>query len=218
MLKEFLANIKEKHIGFFDYTVIATLLSLFLGTLGVFYAVNGAPMTGLILLMACGMIDMVDGKIANTKERTAIEKRYGLQIDILSDMVAFGLLPIAVGYGAGLRHTAVIPVMALYAVAVQIRLAYFNVAQEARIKQGDHPFRYYEGFPVNYISLVLPAIYLLRGLVGDGAFQWIYLLVLLAAIPSYLLKFRVLKPRFRGLMILLGVGFVELLLLLLLGK
>jgi len=218
MLKSFFGDIKEKLIGFYDYTVIATLLSLFLGTLGVFYAVNGSPMTGLILLIACGTIDMFDGKIATTKERTAVEKRYGLQIDILSDMVAFGLLPIAIGYGAGLRHAAIIPIMALYAVAVQIRLAYFNVAQEARLQQGDRPFRYYEGFPVNYISLVLPVVYLLRGLFGDAAFCWIYLLVLLAAIPAYLLKFRVLKPRFRGLMILLGVGLVELLLLLIFGK
>ena len=217
-MKDFFANLKEKLIGFYDYTVIATYLSLFLGALGVFYAVNGSPMTGLILLMACGIIDMFDGKIASTKERTMVEKRYGLQIDVLSDMVAFGLLPVAIGYGVGLHHAAVIPAMALYAVAVQIRLAYFNVAQEARLQQGDHPFRYYEGFPVNYISLVLPVIYLLRGLVGDNAFKWIYLIVLLAVIPTYLLKFKVIKPRFRGLMVLLGVGFVELLLLLLLGK
>ncbi len=218
MLKDVFSSLKEKLIGFYDYTVIATCLSLFLGTLGVFFAVNGSPMAGLVFLMACGVIDMFDGKIATTKERTAVEKRYGLQIDVLSDMVAFGLLPIAIGYGVGLHHPVVLLFMALYAVAVQIRLAYFNVAQEARLQQGDRPFRYYEGFPVNYISLVLPLVYLLRGLVGDGAFKWIYLILLLAAIPTYLLKFRVIKPRFRGSMLLLGVGLVELVLLLLLGK
>ena len=217
-MKDFFANFKEKQIGFYDYSVIPTLLSLFLGTIGVFYAVNGSPMTGLIFLMACGIIDMFDGKIASTKERTAVEKRYGLQIDILSDMVAFGILPIAIGYGAGLHHPVVILAMALYAVAVQIRLAYFNVAQEARLQQGDHPFRYYEGLPVNYVSLILPLVYLLRTPVGDGGFRWIYFLVLLAFIPALLIKFKIIKPRFRGLMILLGVGLVELVLLVMFGK
>lgn len=218
MQKKSLDDLKQQLIGFYDYTVIATLFSLFLGCLGVFFAVNGSPMTGLFMLMACGVIDMFDGKIATTKERTAIEKRYGLQIDILSDMVAFGLLPIAIGYGVGLRHAAIIPAMALYAVAVQIRLAYFNVAQEARLQQGDRPFRYYEGFPVNYISLILPLVYLLRGLLGDGAFKWIYLILLFLMIPAYLFKFKLPKPRFRGLIVLLGVGFAELLLLFIFGK
>lgn len=204
---------KDKIIGIFDYTVIATYFSLFLGTIGVFYALT-SPLTGLIFLMACGLIDMFDGKIASTKERTAVEKRYGLQIDILSDVIAFGVLPVAIGYGFELQHPAILLIMALYVVAVQIRLAYFNVAQEARIQQGDRPFRYYEGFPVTYICLVLPLVYLLRGLVGAAAFKWIYFVVLLAAIPSYLVKFRVIKPRFRGLMVLLAVGLLELVLLL----
>lgn len=208
---------KEKIIGIFDYTVIATYLSLFLGTIGIFFAFN-APLTGLIILMACGLIDMFDGKIASTKERTAVEKRYGLQIDILSDVISFGVLPVAIGYGCELQSSAAVIIMALYVVAVQIRLAYFNVAQEARIQQGDRPFRYYEGFPVTFICLVLPLIFLLRGLVGVTAFKWIYLLVLLAAIPAYLIRFRVIKPRFRGLMVLFGIGLLELLLLLLLSK
>ena len=206
-------NWKEIIVGMYDYTVIATYLSLFLGALGVFYAINGSPLAGIIFLMICGLIDMFDGKIASTKERSVVEKCYGLQIDALSDMVAFGLLPIAIGYGCGLRHIAIIPVLALYAVAVQIRLAYFNLAQETRVRQGDRPFRYYEGFPVTYISLILPALYLLRGPLGDTAFKWIYLTILVLAIPAYLLKFRVIKPRFRGLMVLLGIGFIELLLL-----
>ncbi len=213
-----LKNWKQNLVGIYNYTIIATCFTLFLGVLGIFYSVNGSPLAGVILLMICGLISLFDDKIASTKERNAIEKRYGLQLGILADTTAFGLLPIAIGYGCGLRQVGIIPVMALYAVAVQIRLSYFNVAQEARLQQGERPFRYYEGFPVNYISLVIPLFYLLRGLVGDTAFMWLYFVLLLGAIPAYLLKFRVIKLRFRGSMALLGIGLLELVLLFLLGK
>lgn len=212
-----LKNWKQKLVGIYDYTIIATCITLFLGVLGVIYAIN-SPLAGVILLMICGLISLFDDKIASTKDRSAIEKRYGLQLGILADTAAFGLLPIAIGYGCGLRMVGIIPIMALYAVAVQIRLAYFNVAQEARLQQGERPFRYYEGFPVNYVALVLPLFYLLRGPVGDTAFMWLYFVFLLAAIPAYLLKFRVIKPRFRGSMLLLAGGVLELVLLFLLGK
>ena len=212
-LPEFLT---KKPIGFYDYTVLFTCLILFLGTAGIFFAVSSAPVVGLIFLMICGLLDMFDGKLASTKERTMVEKRYGLRVDTLSDMVAFGLLPVAIGYGCGLTHPVVILLMSLYAVAVEIRLSFINLAQETCLQQGNLQFRSHEGLPVKHISLILPAVYLLRGVVGNSAFSWIYLIVLLLAIPAYLLRFLVPKLRFRGSMVLLGIGLVEMVLLMVL--
>ena len=42
---------------------------------------------------------MFDGKVARTKkDRTDFEKDNGIQLDSLSDLLAFGLLPAAIGF------------------------------------------------------------------------------------------------------------------------
>ena len=206
-------------IGFFDYTVIATYVSLISGVCGIVFALNGSPMAAIFCLMLAGLLDMFDGKIAATKERTLPEKRFGLQTDSLADIVNFGVLPIVIGYAVGLSAPGFIPVFAVYLLAVLIRLAYFTVCQEARLTQGDHPFRYYEGFPASYCVLVVPLFYLLRAPIGDDiVFRWFYAVMLIGLAVSYVLKFRVIKPNFKGLFILLGAGVVEAALLLWLAK
>ena len=42
--------------------------------------------------MAAGFCDMFDGKIASTRKRTRQEKRFGIQIDSLSDLACFGIM------------------------------------------------------------------------------------------------------------------------------
>lgn len=206
-------------LGFFDYTVIATYVSLISGVCGITFALNGSPMVAIFFLMVSGLLDMFDGKIAATKERTLPEKRFGIQTDSLADMVNFGVLPAVIGYAVGLNTPGFIPVFAAYLLAVLIRLAYFTVCQEARLTQGDHPFRYYEGFPASYCVLVIPLFYLLRSLIGDDLiFRWFYAVMLIGLAVSYVLKFRVIKPNFKGLFILLGAGVLEFVLMVWLAK
>ena len=206
-------------IGFYDYTVIATFVSLVSGVVGIVYALNGSPMVAILCLMLSGLLDMFDGKIAATKERTLPEKRFGLQTDSLADIVNFGVLPMVIGFAVGMNTPGFIPFFAVYLLAVPIRLAYFTVCQEARLTQGDHPFRYYEGFPTSYCVLIIPLFYLLRApIANDDVFRWFYAIILLGLAVSYVLKFRVIKPSFKGLFILLGVGVVEAALLVWLAK
>ena len=48
--------------------------------------------------MLAGLLDAFDGRIARTKaNRTDAEKRFGIQIDSLNDLVCFGVLPAAIG-------------------------------------------------------------------------------------------------------------------------
>lgn len=68
-------------IGYYNYTVILTYLSLASAILGMFLACgfNGSeahPVYGIICLMISGLCDMFDGKIARTKkDRTEPEKK-----------------------------------------------------------------------------------------------------------------------------------------------
>jgi len=80
-------------IGFYNYTVILTYIGTMFGFVGMTYAWSGNLKMSLICLMVAGLCDMFDGKIASTMERTKPEKRFGIQIDSLSDLICFGVLP-----------------------------------------------------------------------------------------------------------------------------
>ena len=48
---------------------------------------------------------MFDGKIARTKKnRTEVEKRFGIQIDSLADIICFGVAPSLIAYRMGMNH------------------------------------------------------------------------------------------------------------------
>ena len=55
-----------------------------------------------ITYVLCGVTDMFDGKVASTMKRNEAEKAFGIQIDSLCDLISFGVLPLAIGYGIGL--------------------------------------------------------------------------------------------------------------------
>ena len=91
-------------IGFYNYTVVLTYAGFACGCCGIYYALSGHPGIGIILLLLAGFCDMFDGKVARTRERTDAEKQFGIQIDSLSDLVCFGLLPAVIGYACGLNR------------------------------------------------------------------------------------------------------------------
>ena len=81
-------------IGVYDYTVILTYLSLLSGASGIIVCLKGIghPYLGMFFLLFSGLCDTFDGKVARSKKnRTEREKRFGIQIDSLSDLVAFGV-------------------------------------------------------------------------------------------------------------------------------
>lgn len=82
-------------IGFYDYTVILTYISFASSISGIFLATRGHFNWAIFCLAFSGLCDMFDGKIARTKKnRTEDEKRFGIQIDSLCDVVCFGVFPI----------------------------------------------------------------------------------------------------------------------------
>lgn len=87
-------------IGFYDYTVILTYLSILSGTTGIILCLNGVghPYLGMFFLLFSGLCDTFDGKVARSKkDRTEQMKKFGIQIDSLSDLIAFGVLPACIG-------------------------------------------------------------------------------------------------------------------------
>ena len=74
-------------IGFYDYTVIMTYISVVSSMIGIFCAVTDHISAAVCCLAFSGLCDMFDGKIARTKKnRTEEEKCFGIQIDSCWDL------------------------------------------------------------------------------------------------------------------------------------
>ena len=80
-------------LGFYNYTVILTYFGVLTGFTGITCVLAENRSGALTCLLIAGLCDMFDGKIASTMTRTGREKRFGIQIDSLNDLICFGLLP-----------------------------------------------------------------------------------------------------------------------------
>ena len=135
-------------IGFYDYTVVLTYISLMCSVFGITQAIGGHYRTAIICLALSGLFDMFDGKIARTKKnRTDDEKLFGVQIDSLCDVVCFGAFPAVICYVLGVRGILGTIVLAYYCVCSVIRLGFFNVLETNRQRVEEGANKYYHGLP-----------------------------------------------------------------------
>lgn len=195
-------------IGFYNYTVILTYLGLACSTAGILFALNGRIELAVAGLMLSGLCDMFDGAVARTRKRTDQEKRFGIQIDSLQDMVCFGILPAVIGYCLGMTTWYYIVVLILYPIAAMIRLAYFNVTEEDRQAQTTEKRRSYEGLPVTNAAIIFPFVFSLRKMLSVGQLTAVYALVMLLTAVAFLYRFKLKKPGLTGIFVLLGIGIV----------
>ena len=195
-------------IGYYNYTVWLTFIGMLSSVTGMGLAIQGKIIPAVICLMFSGFCDMFDGIVARTKkDRTDEEKRFGIQLDSLSDIVCFGVLPFVIGVCIGAREWWQIAIMALVALAGLIRLAYFNVTEETRQKQTNEKRRHYLGVPITSSALMVPLLFCFRGLLA-GAFPIAYTLLLLANGVLFVVPLQVKKPSKTGLAAMLVIGIV----------
>ena len=156
-------------------------------------------------LLFAGFTDMFDGKIASTMKRTEAEKNFGIQIDSLCDLISFGVLPIAIGYGLGLSGGFFYVSAILYLICAIIRLAYFNVDEIMRQRQETGRRKTYYGLPVTAAAMLFPLIFGLKNLLGNTLLP-VYQIALFAAAAAFILKFKIKKPHGAALWIILALG------------
>ena len=192
-------------IGFYDYTVILTYISFASSISGIFLATRGHFNWAIFCLAFSGLCDMFDGKIARTKKnRTEDEKRFGIQIDSLCDVVCFGVFPIVLCYELGMTHFYSIPILIFYGLAGVIRLGYFNVMEEKRQQETDEKRKYYQGLPITSIAVILPFLYAISNLCQDN-FEIVLSLAMLLTGLLFVINFKFPKPNNKQLTVLIIV-------------
>ena len=205
-----------KLIGFYNYTVILTYLGAAAAVCGIFFSASGYNFWGVICLLFAGLTDMFDGKVASTMKRTDSEKAFGIQIDSLCDLISFGVLPIAIGYGIGLRGGIFYVSAAAYVLCAIIRLAYFNVDEAQRQKTETGRRKTYYGLPVTTAALIFPTIFGIKSLLGE-AMPVIYQVAILGTAAAFIIKFPLAKPNKKGIPLLVVLGIAILVLVIIGG-
>lgn len=196
-------------IGFYDYTVILTYLSVISSIVGMCFAVQQEYTYAIICLLLSGLCDMFDGMVARTKKkRTELEKKNGIQLDSLADVICFGAFPAVIGYTLIMdkQYCFVFSVVVgVYVLCAVIRLAYFNVTEEVRQQETQGKRKSYEGLPVTSVALLIPALFCTKGLLGDK-FPYVYAIALLIIAVCFITNFKVKKFGLIGNLVLLGIG------------
>lgn len=202
-------NRSHKLLGYYNYTVVLTYIGMLTGFIGIVYAFEGSSMSAIVCLMVAGFCDMFDGTIASTMVRTPQEKCFGIQIDSLSDLICFGVLPASIVYSLNAHNRAVLAVCALYVLCALIRLAYFNVDEQERQKTSSGHREIYFGLPVTLSALFLPLFFSILELrSAENSILLPAVLVIMAAL--FLIPFQTKKPKIIGKICVALCGVAEI--------
>ena len=190
-----------RFIGFYDYTVILTYMSLLSAVLGMVFSAKGMFTAAVLCLFFSGFCDAFDGIVARTKKnRTDDEKAFGIQIDSLCDAVSFGVFPAFLCYFQGVDGILGLVILVLYCLCAVIRLAFFNVLEANRQKTEGGCNKTYRGLPVTSASILLPVVWLFRRLLTAAAFRVVLHVVLAVTAFLFVLDFSVKKPDLSGML------------------
>jgi CDP-diacylglycerol--serine O-phosphatidyltransferase len=190
----------------------------------------GNPYIGMFCLLFSGLCDAFDGKVARIKkDRTETECKYGIQIDSLSDIVAFGILPACIGMSmldnARLNLIAcegvvgkafcilAYAVTVMYIVTALMRLAYFNVTEEERQKTEEGVRKHYLGLPVTSAAIIFPTFMVVKYVmsrVAETNITPIYFVVMSLCAIAFVTKYQLKKPGLRTLILFVLIGAVEI--------
>lgn len=201
----------KKLLGYYNYTVILTYIGMLAAFYGIIRAISCDFKGSIFCLLVAGVCDMFDGLVASTKkDRSVSEKNFGIQIDSLSDLISFGVMPGIFVYMISGKIMQVGVISALFTLCALIRLAYFNILEEERQKVETTARKAYLGVPVTNIALILPAAYLVY---GSGLWEqvMIFPVVLFLTSVGFIIPVNVIKVKTLGKIVMMVLGLVELL-------
>ncbi|NPA72483.1 MAG: CDP-alcohol phosphatidyltransferase [Gammaproteobacteria bacterium] len=135
-----------------------TVLAIYFSIIGIY----GAAMIGMVWAVA---FDWADGLVARKmKGRTGNDRAFGGQLDVVIDIVSYGVTPAVLLMSYGHFEPIYLIGAFLMLAASAIRLSYFSVYGLAGGTK-------YTGLALDNNSLILVFIFLFEGLFTDGGFS-----------------------------------------------
>ena len=207
---------KKLFIGVYNPSIILTYIGTISAITGIGILLSNktwfsiAPMgLAMIALIVAGICDMFDGAVARCCKRTEQEKEFGIQLDSLSDTVAFVAFPACMLIYVTDFSIIGLIIAAFYVFTGIMRLGWFNITTET---SGG----VYSGLPVTFSAVIFPTFYLLFSFFEVPCFpivfQCLFALVALLFITNF--KTRKLSIKYLSLLIIPAIiGIVALILL-----
>ena len=207
-------------IGFYNYTVILTYISLISSFIGISLLFSEKYLIAIFCLLISGFCDMFDGVVARRhKTRTQQEKIFGIQIDSLCDLVCFGVFPALFNYTYTRSVNEKLSIVSLaigvvFTLTALIRLGYFNVMEQERQRETSERREYYQGLPVTSIAGYLPFVFMFRNCLGD---YFVYVLNAFTILIAFLFvyNFKMKKPHGISLLYMTIAGVIMVIVLVL---
>jgi len=154
-----------RHKGVYILPNLFTTASLFLGFMGMIWAIEGLYEYSALCILGSCLFDGLDGKVARLTNTTS---EFGVQFDSLADLVAFGATPALTVYLWQLHTFGTLGLMASFLLIAcgALRLARFNVQSAVTSK------KFFVGLPIpaqasTLATLILFAPHLPENLVAD---------------------------------------------------
>lgn len=111
-----------------------TLMGMFSGFYAIVASLNADYIHASWAIVVAGVFDALDGSVARLTKTTS---RFGVELDSLSDVIAFGVAPSILAYSWSLQAfgRAGMAVVFLYMACGALRLARFNVQKDSSEKK-----------------------------------------------------------------------------------
>jgi len=147
-----------------DIPNLLSLSGLACTLLAIYYAIEGVYAFTMIGMVWAVAFDWADGLVARRlKGRTPTDAKFGGQLDVLIDIVSYGVTPAILLLSYGKFEPIFLIGAFIMVAAAAVRLSYFSTYGLAG---GKH----YTGLALDNNSLILVAIFLLEGSVSDEIF------------------------------------------------
>ena len=141
--------------------LFCTLLAIYFSIIGIYYA----AMIGMVWAVA---FDWADGLVARKmKGRTGEDSTFGGQLDLLIDIVSYGVAPAVLLLSYGEFNPLLLPIAFIMLAASAIRLSYFSTYGLTDAAQ-------YTGLALDNNSLILVAIFLLESILPSNVFSIVF--------------------------------------------
>ncbi len=147
-----------------DIPNLLSLSGLACTILSIYYSIAGIYTLAMIGMVWAVAFDWADGLVARRlKGRTPTDAKFGGQLDVLIDIVSYGVTPAILLLSYGKFEPLFLIGAFIMVAAAAIRLSYFSTYGLAGGTK-------YTGLALDNNSLILVSIFLLEGLVSSGTF------------------------------------------------
>ena len=197
---------------------IFTLVGVCIGLTSIKFAFDGNFKFSVLAIIAAGLIDGLDGRIARLIKGTS---KVGKELDSLTDVISFGVAPAFIMYFWKLNEFGRVGwfICLIYIVAVALRLARFNVNSSDEPSWKDN---FFEGIPspAGGILVLMPLFIsyselTFLNLSYDFLVPILFFsisILLISKVPTYSLK-KIIVPRRISIFLIFGVVIYFVLLL-----